>query len=117
MSKRTKQEMRQARHRRLRKKVFGTPERPRLAVYRSLRHISAQVIDDTTGRTLCSASTMEKEIEGIGNVAGAREVGRVIAERAKALGIKAVVLDRGGFRYHGAVASLADGAREEGLEF
>ncbi len=109
------------RHARVRKHVSGTPERPRLDVYRSLRHIVAQVIDDTKGVTLVAASTVEPEIRG--RVAGmkkseqARVVGEVLAERARARGITQVVFDRGGFMYHGRVKSLADGARAGGLEF
>jgi len=86
-------------------------------VHRSLKHISAQIIDDTTGTTLVSASSVEKSIEAAGNIAGAKVVGATLAERAKEKGISAVVFDRGGFKYHGRVASLADGAREAGLEF
>ncbi len=105
-------------HRRIRKKVRGTPERPRLAVFRSLRHIYAQVIDDTRGHTLAAASSLEKgRTANGGNVQGAREVGRLIAERALAKGIRKVVFDRGGYRYHGRVKALADAAREAGLEF
>ncbi len=109
------------RHARVRKHVSGTPERPRLDVFRSLRHIAAQVIDDTKGVTLVAASTVEPEIRG--RVAGmkkteqARVVGEVLAERARARGITQVVFDRGGFMYHGRVKSLADGARAGGLEF
>jgi len=107
------------RHRRVRKQITGTAQRPRLAVFRSARHISAQVIDDTTGRTLASAATVEKDLRpsGGGNVAAAQAVGRLVAERAKQAGISAVVFDRGGFRYHGRVAALADAARAAGLEF
>ncbi len=112
-----RQELRTARHERLRKKVSGTPARPRLAVFRSLKHISAQIIDDTTGTTLAAASSVESGIEATGNIEGAKIVGAKLAERAKEKGISAVVFDRGGFRYHGRVASLADGAREAGLEF
>jgi len=112
-----REELRAARHKRLRKKVTGTPERPRLAVHRSLKHISAQIIDDTTGTTIVSASTVEKGIEATGNAEGAKLVGAKLAERAKAKGVNIVVFDRGGFKYHGRVASLADGAREAGLEF
>lgn len=105
-------------HRRIRRKVRGTPERPRLAVFRSLRHIYAQVIDDVRGHTLASASSGEqgRSVAG-GNVQGAREVGRLIAERALARGISKVVFDRGGYRYHGRVKALAEAAREAGLEF
>lgn len=117
MAVKNKEELRKARHARLRKKVSGTQERPRLAVYRSLKHISAQIIDDTTGTTIAAASSVEKGIDGSGNVDGAKLVGAALAERAKAKGITAVVFDRGGFKYHGRVASLAEGAREAGLEF
>ena len=112
---------RQRIHRRVRQKVAGTLERPRLAVYRSLNHIYAQVIDDRTGRTLASASSIDKEtrkqIKGGGNVASAKVVGKAIAERAKAAGISQVVFDRGGYKYHGRVESLAQAAREAGLKF
>ena len=105
-------------HKRIRKKFSGTPERPRLAVFRSLKHIYAQVIDDAAGRTLAAASSGEKgaSFSG-GNIAGAKEVGRMVAERAKEKGIKSVVFDRGGYQYHGRVKALADAAREAGLEF
>jgi large subunit ribosomal protein L18 len=109
--------LRTARHDRLRKKISGTPERPRLAVFRSLKHIYAQIIDDSTGTTLCAASSQEKSLETKGNAEGAKQVGTTLAQRAKEKGINAVVFDRGGFRYHGRVARLADGAREAGLEF
>ena len=111
------------RHARVRAKVAGTAERPRLAVCRSNRHISAQVIDDMAGRTLAAASSVEPELRaklgaaGGGNVTGAEAVGRLVATRAKAAGITRVVFDRGGFAYHGRVAALADAARDEGLEF
>jgi large subunit ribosomal protein L18 len=95
----------------------GTAERPRLAVYRSLKHIYVQLIDDTTSATLAAASSEEKDFKGSGNVDGAKKVGSAIAERAKTQGISRVVFDRGGFKYHGRVAALADGAREAGLEF
>ena len=110
------------RKKRVRKKVFGTSERPRLSVYRSLKHIYAQVIDDTKGITLAAASTLDpalreqlKEIKG--KIEAARLVGKLVAERALEKGIKKVVFDRGGFKYHGRVKALADGAREAGLEF
>ena len=106
------------RHRRVRKKIVGTPERPRLAVYRSNRHTSAQIIDDTSGRTLVAASTLESGLRG-GEAAGvgaAGAVGRLVAERASAAGITSVVFDRGGYRYHGRVAAVADAAREAGME-
>ncbi len=112
---------RQRIHRRVRQKVSGTPERPRLAVYRSLNHIYAQVIDDGTGKTLVSASSIDKETrkqtKGGGNVATAKVIGKVIAERAKAAGISQVVFDRGGYKYHGRVEALAQAAREAGLKF
>ena len=111
-------EARIRRHRRVRKKVKGTEERPRLAVYRSNRHITAQIIDDRAGRTLAAATTTEAAIEGLGsNVAAATRVGELLAERAKAAGITTVVFDRGGNLYHGRIAALADAAREGGLEF
>lgn len=114
-----RREARIRRHRRVRKKVFGTAERPRLAVFRSNKHISAQIIDDAAGRTLAAASTVEPSVRGDkrGNTDGARTVGRLVAERAKAAGIDRVVFDRGGYLYHGRVAALADAAREAGLEF
>jgi large subunit ribosomal protein L18 len=108
-------------HRRVRQKVAGTPERPRLSVFRSIGHIYAQVIDDRTGRTLASASSIDgdtkKQIKGGGNVAAAKIVGKVIAERAKSAGVEMVVFDRGGYKYHGRVAALAQAAREAGLKF
>jgi len=105
-------------HVRIRRKVKGTPERPRLAVFRSLKHIYAQIIDDRAGRTLVSASSNEKGAPaGGGNIAGAREVGRLVAERAREKGITRVVFDRGGYLYHGRIKALADAAREAGLEF
>jgi large subunit ribosomal protein L18 len=111
------------RHARVRSKVTGTAERPRLAVHRSNRHISAQLIDDTNGHTLVAASSVEPDLRGSlgrsggGNVTGAESVGRLLGSRAKAAGITKVVFDRGGFVYHGRVAVLADAARAEGLEF
>ena len=103
----------------MRKHVTGTAERPRLAVFRSNKHITAQVIDDVAGRTLAAASTTESDLRGgsTGNRAAATNVGRLIAERAKSAGVERVVFDRGGFLYHGRVAALADAAREAGLEF
>jgi large subunit ribosomal protein L18 len=113
-----KRNARVRRHRRVRKKVHGTAERPRLAVFRSNKHISAQVIDDTTGRTLASASSLEADLRGRGgNIEGAKKVGELLAGRAKDAGVTQVVFDRGGYRYHGRVASLADAARTSGLEF
>jgi len=121
MAKMTRKERILRKHKRVRKKVFGTPERPRLAVYKSLKHMHAQIIDDTKGVTLVSASTVEKEIKekikGLTKTEAAKVVGQVIAERAKEKGIKAVVFDRGGFIYHGRVKAVAEGAREGGLEF
>jgi large subunit ribosomal protein L18 len=114
-----KREARLRRHRRVRKKVRGTAARPRLAVFRSNRHISAQVIDDLTGRTLAAASTVEADLRAsaTGNRAAASTVGRLVAERAKAAGVEQVTFDRGGFLYHGRVAAVAEAAREAGLEF
>jgi large subunit ribosomal protein L18 len=108
------------RHHRVRKRVAGTVERPRLAVHRSNRHIVAQVIDDRSGRTLAAASSVEADVRlagPTGNVTAARTVGRLVAERAKAAGVGTVVFDRGGFLYHGRIAAVADAAREAGLEF
>ena len=110
---------RQKRHERIRLRVEGTVERPRLAVFRSLNHIYAQVIDDTTGKTLAAASSLEKELKA-GNqrkTDEAKTVGRLVAERAKSAGVEQVVFDRAGFRYHGRIKSLADAAREAGLQF
>ena len=118
-SSKQKHEARLRRHRRVRKKVRGTAERPRLAVFRSNKHIVAQVIDDTAGRTLASASTMEAELRGAtgDKSAKAKQVGGLVAERAKAVGVEQVVFDRAGNKYHGRIAALADGAREGGLTF
>jgi large subunit ribosomal protein L18 len=114
----SKREARIRRHRRVRKKIRGTPERPRLAVFRSSRHIYAQVIDDVHGRTLATASTTESGLRSgrTGVVESAEAVGKLVGERAKAAGISTVVFDRGGFKFHGRVAGLAEGAREAGLE-
>ena len=118
-----KERLRQRRHDRVRRKVVGTAERPRLAVHRSLRNISVQVVDDVSGRTLAAASTVDAQIRdglgsgGGGNVNAAVAVGKLVASRARAAGVTRVVFDRGGFAYHGRVAALADAAREEGLEF
>ncbi len=113
-----RREARVRRHRRVRKKLRGTSARPRLTVFRSLTHTYAQVIDDTTGRTLAAAATVEADVRGgnTGNVAAAKAVGTRLAERAKAAGVTTVVFDRGGFKYHGRVAAVADGARAAGLE-
>lgn len=106
------------RHRRVRNKISGTPELPRLDVFRSRSHIYAQVIDDVNGVTLVSASSNEKDFEGLGsNIEAATKIGRTVAERAKAKGIENVVFDRGGYIYHGRVKALAEGAREGGLKF
>ena len=118
VSKVNKNAMRLKRHVRVRGKVSGTPERPRLNVFRSNANIYAQIIDDVNGVTLVSANTLEKEFEGAtGNCEAAKKVGAVLAERAKAKGIEVVVFDRGGYIFHGRVAALAEGAREAGLEF
>ena len=118
---RSRNEMRELRHRRLRKHLAGTPERPRLCVFRSLKHIYAQIIDDEAGRTLLAASTLEKALSGSfeksGDEAAAKVVGKLIAERALAKGINTVVFDRGGHIYSGRVRALADAAREAGLVF
>jgi large subunit ribosomal protein L18 len=110
---------RHKRHERIRLRLSGSPERPRLAVFRSNNHISAQVIDDTTGRTLAAASSLEKELKAAGQkkTEEAKVVGRLVAQRARSAGIEQVVFDRAGFRYHGRVKSLADAAREAGLDF
>ena len=112
---------RQRVHLRVRTRVEGTPQRPRLCVYRSLNHIYAQIIDDRTGRTLASASSLDKlvrqQLKGGGNIAAAKVVGKAIAERARAAGLEHVVFDRGGYKYHGLVQALAEAAREAGLKF
>ena len=115
-----RREGRLVRHRRVRKKIHGTAARPRLAVFRSNKHLSVQLIDDDAGRTLASASTGESDLRGAGSgatVDAATRVGTLVAERAKAAGITQVVFDRGGFLYHGRIAAVADAARETGLEF
>ena len=115
-----RREGRLRRHRRVRKKIHGTAERPRLAVHRSNKHLSVQVIDDDAGRTLVAASTTEADLRAAGtggSVAAATRVGTLIAERAKAAGVEQVVFDRGGYRYHGRIAAVATAAREAGLEF
>jgi large subunit ribosomal protein L18 len=104
-------------HKRIRSRVSGTADRPRLAVFRSVKHIYAQVIDDTKGHTVVAAGSSEKDSKNGGNVAGAKEIGKLVAERAKDKGIKTVVFDRGGYQYHGRVKALAEAAREAGLEF
>jgi large subunit ribosomal protein L18 len=105
-------------HKRIRNRVAGTPERPRLAVFRSVNHIYAQIIDDQQGHTIVAAASTEKDLRGKGgNVDGARQIGKAVAERAKGKGVTKVVFDRGGYQYHGRVKALADAAREAGLEF
>lgn len=116
-----KNERRKKRHLRMRNKVQGTPDRPRLNVYKSAKHMYAQIIDDMAGKTIISASTLDKELqknlESTGNKEAAREVGKKVAELAKEKGIETVVFDRGGYIYHGRVKELAEGAREAGLKF
>lgn len=120
MSATNRREIRDRIHTRIRRRVKGTANKPRLAVFRSLKHISAQLIDDLTGHTIAAASSTEKKL-GLGakggNVAGAKEIGKLVAERATEKGLKKVVFDRGGFLYHGRIKALADAAREAGLEF
>ena len=113
---------RQRAHRRVRNRVTGTPERPRLAVFKSDKHLYAQLIDDLAGHTLAQASTLDPEVRGrldggTGNIAAAKAVGTVVAERARAKGVAKVVFDRGGYIYHGKVKAIAEAAREQGLEF
>lgn len=123
MARDSKNQIRLRIHTRIRRKVAGTPERPRLAVFRSVKHIYAQVIDDSKGHTVASAGSTEKAAStgktagAGGNLAGAKAIGKLVAERAKDKGIKAVVFDRGGYHYHGRVKALAEAAREAGLEF
>ena len=121
IKKQDKNEARVKRHMRIRRRLVGTGERPRLCVYRSLGHIYTQVIDDRTGQTLASASSVDKEtkknLKGGGNIAAAKVIGKAIADRAKTAGVTKVVFDRGGYKYHGRVKALADAAREAGLQF
>ena len=118
MAQDSKNDIRLRIHKRIRRKVSGTQERPRLAVFRSLNHIYAQVIDDGQGVTVASAASTEKDLKGKGgNITGAKLIGQKVAERAKEKGITRVVFDRGGYLYHGRVKALADAAREAGLEF
>lgn len=122
MAKQNEQQLRERRHLRLRQKVKGTAERPRLCVNRTLKHIHAQLIDDVSGATLAAASTVQKDVAGAlsggtGNREAAKAVGRIIAERAKAAGVESAVFDRNGMKYHGAIKELADAARAGGLEF
>jgi len=114
-----RRELRHRRHHRVRKKITGTPARPRLAVFRSNKHLVMQVIDDVNGRPLAAPSTTEPALRGgaTGNIDGAAKVGRLVAERAQAAGVTTVVFDRGGFLYHGRIAAAAAAAREAGLEF
>ncbi len=116
-----KKESREKRHKRIRKKVFGVPERLRLSVYRSLNHIYAQIIDDFKGQTVVSASSLDKELKDRkshkGNVQTAKQIGELLARKALGKGIKKVVFDRGGYLYHGRIKALAEAAREAGLEF
>lgn len=113
----TRQEQRARRRRRVRKKIFGMPERPRVSVFRSNRHIYAQVIDDLNGITLAAASSLDDLGEDLSGSEMAHRVGEILAERATQEGVKQVVFDRGGYKYHGQVKALAEGAREKGLEF
>jgi len=114
----SKDKVRRRIHQRLRQRMQGSSDRPRLNVYRSLNHIYVQVVDDATGKTLAAASTVKKgDKRGGGNVASAKELGKTIAQRAQQKGIKRVVFDRGGYLYHGRIKALADAAREAGLEF
>ena len=121
MANRSRNDNRVARHERVRKNVFGTPETPRLCVFRSTKNIYAQVIDDVNGKTLVAASSLDKDVKAEaaygGNKAAAKLVGQKVGKLAKEAGIEAVVFDRGGYLYHGRVAELADGAREAGLQF
>lgn len=117
MAIKTRSEMRVIRHKRIRKHLAGTESRPRLAVFRSQKHIYAQIIDDSKGITLAAASSAEKSLSAADTIEGAKKVGEALGQRAKEKGVTKVIFDRGGFRYHGCVASLADGAREAGLDF
>ncbi len=124
MARLTRRERRERRHKRVRKRVIGTPERPRLNVFRSIKHIYAQIIDDTQGHTLVAASSLDKEVKALrdgknhgGDIEAARLVGELIGRRALERGITKVVFDRGGYKYHGRVKALADAARSAGLEF
>ena len=117
MAKTSKDQIRQRIHTRIRRRVRGTTERPRLAVFRSVKHIYAQLIDDTQGQTIAAAGSLEKSGANGGNVAGAKAIGKLVAERAQDKGIKSVVFDRGGYHYHGRVKALAEAAREAGLKF
>lgn len=117
----SRNQLRVRRHARVRKRLVGVEQRPRLSIFRSLHHIYVQLIDDTTGRTLAAASTREKEVakglDSLKTIGAAEKIGKTIAERAKALGISHIVFDRGGYKYHGRIKALADAARGAGLEF
>jgi large subunit ribosomal protein L18 len=117
MAKTSKDQIRRRIHARIRRRVQGSTERPRLAVFRSVKHIYAQLIDDAQGQTMAAAGSVEKNATNGGNIAGAKAIGKLLAERAQDKGIKAVVFDRGGYHYHGRVKALADAAREAGLQF
>ena len=116
INKKSRDALRRKRHERIRLRISGSAERPRLSIFRSAKYIYAQVIDDTTGRTLAAASSRESGIDAPARVEGAKAVGRALAERARSAGVTSVVLDRGGYQYHGRVRSLAEGAREGGLD-
>ncbi len=117
MANKTRSEMRVIRHKRIRRHLTGTAECPRLTVFKSGRHISAQIIDDAAGNTLASASSQEKDLKATDNIEGAKAVGEALGKRAAEKGIKNVVFDRGGYKYHGVVASLAEAVREAGVKF
>lgn len=121
MARVNRNKQRKRRHERIRRRIYGTPNRPRLNVFRSLSHIYAQVIDDMNGHTMAAASTLDEELrselDGLSKTEQARLVGETVAERAKEKGVEEVVFDRAGYKYHGRVAALAEGAREGGLEF
>ncbi|OWZ84474.1 50S ribosomal protein L18 [Natranaerobius trueperi] len=120
MSRFERNQARKKRHRRVRKKIFGTPERPRLNVYRSLKNIHAQIIDDVNGHTIAQASTLNSELNGYkgkSNVEASAAVGKLVAQRAKDKGVEEVIFDRSGYQYHGRIKSLAEAARKEGLNF
>jgi large subunit ribosomal protein L18 len=117
MAKTSKDTIRRRIHERIRNRVKGSSDRPRLAVFRSVKHIYAQVIDDSLGQTVAAAASNEKNGKNGGNLAGAKAIGKLVAERAQDKGIKSVVFDRGGYQYHGRVKALADAAREAGLKF
>ena len=117
MATKTRSEMRVIRHKRIRRHLAGTAECPRLAIYKSGRHITAQIIDDSVGHTLAAAGSQEKDLKASSNIEGAKAVGEALGKRAIEAGIKQVVFDRGGYKYHGVVAALADAVREAGVKF